>query len=185
MIVDSYHLGPEAPVGLATRIADSLSRMTCVRFLSLHMIVKESGFDFAEFARGMAAAPRWDKLGYIVLDCDDGIAAAVLDRCELDVLDHITLTDWCFRDEDEDQIYEALKSRYSAQPHLLKSLQINFPYQESDNGTWDLIHEQVLGVHQVIEDFPALDHLRIGNEASKNNKPTSDDSSWQEFVSDY
>jgi hypothetical protein len=173
------------PVGLAKRLVDSLSRMTCVSFIVLHVLVKEDAFDFEEFARGMAAAPRWDKVTHLSMDCHEAIAAAALDRCELDVLAHVTLADWCLSNEDDEYdnlMYQALKTRYSTQPHLLKSLDIYFPYPLADYGTWDLIHEQASGVHQIIEDFPSLDYLRISNEACDSN-PTSDDSSWQEFVS--
>ncbi|KAH7197270.1 uncharacterized protein B0J16DRAFT_16458 [Fusarium flagelliforme] len=172
----------ETPAGLTKRIVDSLSQVTCVDSVELQTIYEEDYLDLAEFACGMAEAPRWDKVTCLFLDCNECIAAAALDSCELGVLEHVTLTSWCLPDdEDDNQMYRALKCKYSAQPHLLKSLQIQFPLQELDNGTWDLIHEQVKGVHQVIEDFPALDYLRIGNEASEHNSPASDNSSWQEF----
>ena len=159
--------------------------MTCAVVISLHMFCDWDGLDLAEFTRGMAAAPRWGKAKLLWLDCDEGIAAATLDRCETDVLDHVTMTTWCSNDLDDDLPYRALKTRYSAQPHLLKSFGLYFPLQEEDNGIWELIHEHVQGVQQITNDFPSLHYLRISNETSKNNKPTSDDSSWQEFVSDY
>ncbi|CAG7557109.1 unnamed protein product [Fusarium equiseti] len=180
--LDFEPLESDTPVGLTKRLVDGLSRMTCVCTISLHIIFAEHFIDLAEFARGMAAAPRWDRVTFLWLNCGERIAAAALDRCELDVLERVTLTSWCSPDDEgDDQMYRALKSRYSAQPHLLKSLEIHFPYQELDNGTWDLIHEQGKGVHQVIEDFPSLDYLRIGNVVSKQNSPNSDESSYQEF----
>jgi len=95
------------------------------------------------------------------------------------------MTTWCLRDPDDDLPYRALKSRYLAQPHSLTSLGVYFPLQEADNGIWELIHELIAGLQQVINDFPSLKDLHIGNEASEDNSPTSDDSSWQDFVSNH
>lgn len=177
--------GDETPAGLTKCLVDSLSRMTCVDTVAL-LMTETHGLDLAEFTRGMAAAPRWDKVKWLRLNCDEGIATAVLGRCELDVMGHVALGSWCSSDDDNDEddpVYRALKSRYSVQSHVLKSLEIEFPFQELGNGTWDLIHKQSKGVNKVIEDFPSLDHLRIINEAWKKNCPTSDESSYQEFVS--
>lgn len=157
--------------------------MACVDTVVL-LMTNTHVLDLAEFTQGMAAAPRWDKVEWLRLNCDEGIAAAVLGRCEVDVVGHVALGSWCSSDDDEDDpVYRTLKSRYSTQSHLLKSLEIEFPFQEVGNGVWDLIHEQSKGVKKVIEDFPSLDRLRICNDAWWKNCPTSDQSSYQEFVS--
>ncbi|KAJ4131028.1 hypothetical protein NW768_006568 [Fusarium equiseti] len=174
-------LGVETPAGLTKRLADSLSRMTCAVIISLHMFCDSDGLDLAEFTRGMVAAPRWEKAELLWLDCDEGIAAATLDRCETDALKHVTMTTWCLHGPDDDLPYRALKSRYLAQPHSLTSLGVYFPLQEDDNGIWELMHELIAGLQQVINDFPSLNHLSIGNETSEHNSPTFNNSSYQEF----